>query len=228
MNERTHPARQNAPPQFVPSEHTQTGQTSNNGVSSLDHKLPPLPYELDALSPHLSKETLEFHYGKHHRAYVAKLNELQRGTDFEGLSLVEVVKRASGSIYDNAAQHWNHSFFWHCMQPAGGGQPKGSIGVEIDRKFGSYAGFKEEFTASAVGNFGSGWTWLVRKASGAVDIVNMGAAGTPLTTGDKPLLTIDVWEHAYYIDFRNERQKWVKTFLASLVNWEFAGVQYQE
>ena len=222
MNERSHPS------EFVPTVQLHPEQASTKGVSTLDHKLPPLPYELDALSPHLSKETLEFHYGKHHRAYVTKLNELQRGTEFEGLSLVEIVKRSSGPIYNNAAQDWNHSFFWQCMQPKGGGEPKGSIGVAIERKFGNYAAFKDAFTTSAVGNFGSGWTWLVRKANGAVDIVNMGAAGTPLTTGDKPLLTIDVWEHAYYIDYRNERQKWVKTFLTSLVNWEFVGAQYQE
>jgi len=192
----------------------------------VEHKLPPLPYALDALSPHLSKETLEFHYGKHHRAYVTKLNELIPGTEFETLSLVEIIKKSSGPIYNNAAQDWNHTFFWQCMRPEGGGEPKGALGKAIDKKFGNYAAFQEKFTTSAVGNFGSGWTWLVRKADGGVDIVNMGAAGTPLTTGDTPLLTIDVWEHAYYIDYRNERPRWAKTFLASLVNWEFAGEQY--
>lgn len=194
----------------------------------MDHKLPPLPYGLDALSPHVSRETLEFHHGKHHRAYVKKLNELQVGTEFEAMSLVDIVKRASGEIYNNAAQDWNHTFFWNCMQPDGGGKPGGALGVAIASAFGSYAGFKEAFTTKAVSNFGSGWTWLVRKKNGAVEIINMGAAGTPLTTPDTPLLTIDVWEHAYYIDYRNERPKWAKTFLASLVNWEFAEAQYQQ
>ena len=192
----------------------------------MEHKLPPLAYALDALAPHLSRETLEFHHGKHHRAYVEALNKLQRGTEFESLALEDIVKRASGPIYNNAAQHWNHSFFWQCMQPGGGGAPKGKLGAAIERKFGSVAGFKETFTHGAVENFGSGWTWLVRKADGGVDIVNMGAAGTPLTTGDTPLLAIDVWEHAYYIDHRNARPKWVEAYLSSLVNWEFAEAQH--
>jgi Fe-Mn family superoxide dismutase len=190
------------------------------------HTLPPLPYEQDALAPHLSKETFEYHYGKHHQAYVTNLNNLIPGTEFESLPLEEIIKKSSGGIYNNAAQIWNHTFFWSCMKPAGGGAPTGKLADAINAKFGSYDAFKEAFTKSAVGNFGSGWTFLVKKADGTVDIVNMGPAGTPLTTGDTPLLTIDVWEHAYYIDYRNARPKFVETFLNSLVNWEFAAKNF--
>ncbi|MEY4427454.1 MAG: hypothetical protein RLZZ182_143 [Pseudomonadota bacterium] len=186
------------------------------------HTLPPLPYASDALAPHLSKETFEYHYGKHHQAYVTNLNNLIPGTEFESLSLEDIVKKSSGGVYNNAAQIWNHTFFWSCMKPNGGGAPSGKLADAINAKFGSYDAFKEAFTKSAVGNFGSGWTFLVKKADGSVDIVNMGPAGTPLTTGDTALLTIDVWEHAYYIDYRNARPKFVETFLNSLVNWEFA------
>ena len=190
------------------------------------HTLPPLPYAQDALSPHLSKETFEYHYGKHHQAYVTNLNNLVPGTEFENLSLEDTVKKSSGGIYNNAAQIWNHTFFWNCMKPQGGGAPSGKLAAAIDAKFGSYDAFKEAFTKSAVGNFGSGWTWLVKKADGSVDIVNMGPAGTPLTTGDTALLTIDVWEHAYYIDYRNARPKFVEVFLNALVNWAFAEGNY--
>jgi len=186
------------------------------------HTLPPLPYAQDALAPHLSKETFEYHYGKHHQAYVTNLNNLIPGTEFEALSLEDIVKKSSGGIYNNAAQIWNHTFFWNCMKPQGGGAPKGKLADAINAKFGSYDAFKEAFTKSAVGNFGSGWTFLVKKADGSVDIVNMGPAGTPLTTGDTALLTVDVWEHAYYIDYRNARPKFVEVFLSSLVNWDFA------
>jgi Fe-Mn family superoxide dismutase len=190
------------------------------------HTLPTLPYAQDALAPHMSKETFEYHYGKHHQAYVTNLNNLIPGTEFEALSLEDIVKKSSGGIYNNAAQIWNHTFFWSCMKPAGGGEPTGALAAAINAKFGSYAAFKEAFTKSAVGNFGSGWTWLVKKADGSVDIVNTGAAGTPLTTGDTALLTIDVWEHAYYIDHRNARPKFVETFLTSLVNWDFAAKNF--
>lgn len=186
------------------------------------HTLPPLPYAQDALAPHLSKETFEYHYGKHHQAYVTNLNNLIPGTEFEALPLEDIVKKSSGGIYNNAAQIWNHTFFWNCMKPQGGGAPKGKLLEAINAKFGSYDAFKEAFTKSAVGNFGSGWTFLVKKADGSVDIVNMGPAGTPLTTGDTALLTVDVWEHAYYIDYRNARPKFVEVFLTSLVNWDFA------
>ncbi|WP_290693755.1 Fe-Mn family superoxide dismutase [Aquabacterium sp.] len=190
------------------------------------HTLPPLPYAQDALAPHLSKETFEYHYGKHHQAYVTNLNNLIPGTEFENLSLEDIVKKSSGGIYNNAAQIWNHTFFWSCMKPQGGGAPTGKLADAINAKFGSYDAFKEAFTKSAVGNFGSGWTFLVKKADGSVDIVNMGPAGTPLTTGDTALLTIDVWEHAYYIDYRNARPKFVETFLNSLVNWDFAAKNF--
>lgn len=192
----------------------------------MEHTLPALPYAKDALAPHLSEETLEFHYGKHHNAYVTNLNKLIVGTEFENAALEEIVKSASGGIYNNAAQIWNHTFFWSCMKPAGGGAPSGALADAINAKWGSYDDFKAAFQASAVGNFGSGWTWLVKKADGSVDIVNMGAAGTPLTTGDTPLLCIDVWEHAYYIDYRNARPKFVETFLSSLVNWDFASANF--
>ena len=192
----------------------------------MEHVLPALPYALDALAPHLSKETLEYHYGKHHQAYVTNLNNLQKGTEFASMTLEEIVKKASGGIYNNAAQIWNHTFFWSCMKPAGGGEPKGALAAAINAKWGSFAAFKETFAKSAAGNFGSGWTWLVKKADGSVDVVNTGAAGTPLTTADKALLTIDVWEHAYYIDYRNARPKFVETFLNSLANWDFAAENF--
>jgi Fe-Mn family superoxide dismutase len=184
--------------------------------------LPPLPYAPDALLPHISKETFEYHHGKHHQAYVTNLNNLVPGTEFADMSLEDIVRKASGGIFNNAAQVWNHTFFWNCMKPAGGGEPKGALASAIQAKWGSYAAFKEAFTKSAVGNFGSGWTWLVKKPDGTVDIVNTSNAATPLTSADKPLLTVDVWEHAYYIDFRNARPKFVETFLNSLANWEFA------
>ncbi len=190
------------------------------------HTLPPLPYAKNALAPHISEETFEYHYGKHHQAYVTNLNNLIPGTEFENASLEDIVKKSTGGIYNNAAQVWNHTFFWNCLTPNGGGAPGGALAAAINAKWGSFDAFKEAFSKSAVGNFGSGWTWLVKKADGSVDIVNMGPAGTPLTTGDKPLLTIDVWEHAYYIDYRNARPKFVETFLASLANWSFAEANF--
>jgi Fe-Mn family superoxide dismutase len=192
----------------------------------MEHTLPPLPYAKNALAPHISEETFEFHYGKHHQTYVTNLNNLIKGTEFENASLEEIIKKSSGGIYNNSAQVWNHTFFWNSMKPNGGGEPTGALAAAIDKKWGSFDEFKKAFQASAVGNFGSGWTWLVKKADGSVDIVNMGAAGTPLTTGDKALLTIDVWEHAYYIDYRNARPKFVEAFLTSLANWEFAGANF--
>ncbi|TXH67976.1 MAG: superoxide dismutase [Fe] [Thiothrix sp.] len=188
--------------------------------------LPALPYAQDALAPHISAETFEYHYGKHHAAYVTNLNNLIPNTEFADKSLEEIVKTSSGGIYNNSAQVWNHTFFWNCMKPNGGAAPTGELADAINKKWGSYEDFKKAFQASAVGNFGSGWTWLVKKADGSVDIVNMGAAGTPLTTGDKALLCIDVWEHAYYIDYRNARPKFVETFLNNLVNWDFAAANF--
>jgi superoxide dismutase, Fe-Mn family len=181
--------------------------------------LPDLPYAADALAPSMSKETFDFHYGKHHQAYVTNLNNLIKGTEFEGKKLEEIIKSSNGGIFNNAAQVWNHTFFWHSMKPQGGGEPEGKVADGIKAKWGSFAAFKEAFTKSAVGNFGSGWTWLVQKPDGTLDIVNTGNAATPLTTVDKPILTIDVWEHAYYIDHRNARPKFVETFLDKLVNW---------
>ena len=192
----------------------------------MEHTLPSLPYAIDALAPHISRETLEYHHGKHHNAYVVNLNTLQKGTEFETLSLEEIIKKSSGGVYNNSAQIWNHTFLWNCMKPQGGGEPSGPLAAAINAKFGSYAAFKEAFIKSAVGNFGSAWTWLVKKPDGTVDIVNTGAAGTPLTTADKSLLTIDIWEHAYYIDFRNARPKYAETFMTSLVNWDFAQANF--
>jgi Fe-Mn family superoxide dismutase len=192
----------------------------------MEHTLPALPYAKTALVPHISEETLEFHYGKHHQTYVTNLNNLIKGTEFENASLEDIIKKSSAGIYNNSAQIWNHTFFWSSMKPNGGGAPTGALADAINAKWGSFDDFKKAFQASAVGNFGSGWTWLVKKADGSVDIVNMGAAGTPLTTGDKALLTIDVWEHAYYIDYRNARAKFVEVFLTSLANWDFASANF--
>ncbi|WP_394756718.1 superoxide dismutase [Rhodoferax sp.] len=192
----------------------------------MEHTLPALPYAIDALAPAYSQETLEYHYGKHHNAYVVNLNNLQKGTEFESMTLEEIVRKASGGIYNNAAQVWNHTFFWNGMKPQGGGEPTGALAAAINAKWGGYAAFKDAFVKSAVGNFGSGWTWLVKKADGSVDIVNMGAAGTPLTSTDQALLAVDVWEHAYYIDYRNLRQKYVEVFFDKLVNWGFAQANF--
>jgi Fe-Mn family superoxide dismutase len=192
----------------------------------MEHQLPALPYAKDALAPHISAETMEFHYGKHHQTYVTNLNNLIKGTEFENAALEDIIKKSSGGVYNNSAQVWNHTFFWSSMKPNGGGSPNGALAAAIDAKWGSFDEFKKAFQASAVGNFGSGWTWLVKKADGSVDIVNMGAAGTPLTTGDKALLTIDVWEHAYYIDYRNLRAKFVENFLNNLANWDFAEANF--
>ena len=191
----------------------------------MEHRLKPLPYPIDALAPYCSQETMEYHHGKHVQAYVDKLNELQKGTEFESMTLEEIVKKASGPIYNNAAQIMNHEFVWPCMKANGGGEPTGALAEAINKKWGSYADFRAAFVKSAVANFGSGWTWLVKTPAGGVDIVNMGPAGNPITTENKALLGIDVWEHAYYIDYRNARQKYVETFLDKLVNWDFVAQQ---
>ncbi|ASP37391.1 superoxide dismutase [Fe] [Bacterioplanes sanyensis] len=185
-------------------------------------ELPALPYEKDALQPHISQETLEFHYGKHHNTYVQKLNGLIEGTEFADKSLEEIVKTSSGGVFNNAAQIWNHTFYWHSLSPNGGGEPTGAIADAINAAFGSFADFQAKFNDMAVNNFGSSWTWLVKKADGTLDIVNTSNAATPLTEeGLTPLLTVDLWEHAYYIDYRNVRPDYLKGFWA-LVNWEFA------
>lgn len=192
----------------------------------MEHTLPPLPYAKNALAPHISEETFDYHYSKHHQTYVTNLNNLIKGTEFENAALEDIIKKSSGGIYNNSAQVWNHTFFWNSLKPNGGGAPSGALADAISAKWGSLDAFKQAFQASAVGNFGSGWTWLVKKADGSVDIVNMGAAGTPLTTGDQALLCIDVWEHAYYIDYRNLRAKFVEAFLNNLANWDFAAANY--
>ncbi len=189
-------------------------------------ELPALPYAQDALEPHISKETLEFHYGKHHKTYVDKLNGLAEGTDLADKSLEAVVKSSEGGVFNNAAQIWNHTFYWNCLSPNGGGAASGPVAAAIDAAFGSFDKFQEEFTNSAIGNFGSGWTWLVKNTDGSVAIVNTSNAGTPLTDdGVTPLLTVDVWEHAYYIDYRNARPKYMDAFWA-LVNWEFVNANF--
>ena len=188
----------------------------------MQHQLPPLPYPMDALAPHISRETLEYHYSKHHATYVSNLNELIKGTEFEKLALEDIVKRASGGMFNNAAQAWNHTLYWDCLSPEGGGQPRGALSDSIRGKWGSFDGFKEAFSRCAVANFGSGWTWLVKKVDGSLDIVNTSNAQTPLTGADKPLLACDVWEHAYYIDYRNRRADYVAAFW-KLVNWDFVG-----
>ncbi len=193
----------------------------------MEHSLPPLPYAKDALVPHISAETIEFHYGKHHQAYATNLNNLIKGTEYENLDLEAIIRKApAGGVFNNAAQIWNHTFFWNSMKPHGGGEPGGALANAIKAKWGSFDEFKKVFTASATGNFGSGWTWLVKKADGSVDIVNTSGAGCPLTTSDTPLLTIDVWEHAYYIDYRNRRPDFIATFLGSLANWDFAAKNF--
>ena len=189
-------------------------------------ELPALPYAINALEPHISQETLEYHHGKHHNTYVVNLNNLVPGTEFEGKSLEEIIKTSTGGIFNNAAQIWNHTFYWHCLSPNGGGEPTGALADAITKAFGSFAEFKDAFTKSAIGNFGSSWTWLVKKADGSVDLVNTSNAATVLTTADKALLTIDVWEHAYYIDYRNARPKFVETFLSHLANWDFAAKNF--
>jgi superoxide dismutase, Fe-Mn family len=192
----------------------------------MEYKLPPLPYAMDALEPAMSKETLEYHYGKHHRAYVKELNNLIKGSEFENATLEQVIRDSSGPLFNNAAQTWNHTFFWNCMVPRGGGKPTGALAEAMSDKWGSYAQFKEAFSKSAISNFGSGWTWLVVRSDG-VDIVNTDDADNPMTQGDEPLLTLDVWEHAYYIDYRNERPKFVEAFFKNLVNWNFALRNYE-
>lgn len=188
-------------------------------------ELPPLPYQKNALAPHMSEETLEFHYGKHHQTYVTNLNNLVPGTEFEGLSLEDIIKKSSGGVFNNAAQIWNHSFFWNCLSPNGGDEPTGSLANAINRTFGSFDKFKEEFTKCAVTTFGSGWAWLVENKDGSLALVSTSNAGCPLTAGQTPLLTCDVWEHAYYIDYRNARPAFLEAFW-KLVNWDFAAQNF--
>lgn len=185
-------------------------------------KLPDLPYSKEALAPHISPETIEFHYGKHHQTYLDKLNASLPGSPYEKMTLEEIVKKSSGGVFNNAAQVWNHTFYWNSLSPKGGGTPKGSLATAINASFGSFAEFKEKFSAAAAGQFGSGWAWLVKDKSGKLSIVTTSNAETPLTNENlTALLTCDVWEHAYYIDYRNARPKYVDAFW-NIVNWDFA------
>src|SRR5450759_2216585 len=191
----------------------------------MEHKLPDLPFDKSALAPNISAETLEYHYGKHHKTYVDNLNKLIPGTEFEKLSLEDIIKKATGGIFNNAAQIWNHTFYWNSLSPNGGGEPTGALANAINATFGSFAKFKEEFTKCAVTTFGSGWAWLVKNADGSLALVSTSNADNPLTTGQIPLLTCDVWEHAYYIDYRNARPAYLEAFWA-LVNWDFAAANF--
>lgn len=184
-------------------------------------ELPALPFERNALEPHISEETLNYHYGKHHNTYVVKLSGLIEGSDLADKDLEYIVKNSEGGVFNNAAQIWNHSFYWNSLSPNGGGEPTGALLEAINQSFGSFADFQQQFTASAINNFGSGWTWLVQNLDGSLAIVNTSNAATPLTTDAKPLLTCDIWEHAYYVDYRNVRPDYIKAFW-SLVNWDFA------
>ena len=188
-------------------------------------ELPALPYDKNALEPHISAETLEYHYGKHHQTYVNKLNELTDGTAEADKSLEEIIQSSSGGLFNQAAQVWNHTFYWHCLSPNGGGEPTGALAEAINAKFGSFEKFKETFNAQAAGNFGSGWTWLIKTDDGGVDIVNTSNADTPIAHGQTPLLTIDVWEHAYYIDYRNARPKYLEN-VWSVLNWDFVAQNF--
>lgn len=191
----------------------------------MEHKLPKLPFSEDALEPVISKETIEYHYGKHHQTYVTNLNNLIVGTEFEDMDLEDIIKKSSGGIFNNAAQVYNHTFYWNCLSPAGGGKPTGKLAEAIDKTFGSFDEFKKLFSAKAIGTFGSGWAWLVKNQDGGLEIVSTGNAETPITKGQTPLLTCDVWEHAYYIDYRNARAKYVEKFW-NLVNWDFVAGNY--
>jgi len=183
-------------------------------------ELPALPYARDALAPHISAETIDFHYGKHHQAYVTNLNNLIKDSDYADLSLEEIIAKAQGGMFNNAAQIWNHSFYWNCLSPTGGGEPSGKLAEAINKAFGSFEQFKEQFTQTALTTFGSGWAWLVQRADGNLALVSTSNASTPLTGPDHALLTCDVWEHAYYIDYRNARPKYVEAFW-NLINWDF-------
>ena len=191
----------------------------------MHHELPPLPYATNALEPHISRETLEFHYGKHHQTYVTKLNDLIKGTEFEDKPLEDIVRRSQGGIFNNAAQTWNHTFFWHSMSPHGGGKPSAKLLGSIESAFGSLEDFREKFSSAAVAVFGSGWAWLVKHPDGSLGIETTANAHTPLASDNRPLMTCDVWEHAYYIDYRNKRPDFLAAFW-NVVNWEFAERNY--
>ena len=188
-------------------------------------ELPALPYAKNALAPTISEETIDYHYGKHHQTYVTNLNNLVPGTEFENASLEDIVMKSSAGIFNNAAQVWNHTFYWNCLSPNGGGEPSGALADAINKAFGSFADFKQKFSTSAATNFGSGWTWLVKNQDGSVEIMNTSNAGTPMTSGKQALLTVDVWEHAYYVDYRNARPKYLES-IWNIINWDFAARNY--
>jgi superoxide dismutase, Fe-Mn family len=192
----------------------------------MPHTLPPLPYELDALVPHISKETLEYHYGKHHNAYVTNLNKLVENTPFADMTIDDLITKTTGPMFNNAAQAWNHTFYWQCLSPEGGGTPAGKLATAINDTFGSFDEFKEQFTKTAATTFGSGWAWLVQDSGGQLKITSTSNAGTPMTDGDVALLTCDVWEHAYYIDYRNVRPDYISAFW-NLINWEFVSLNFK-
>jgi len=191
----------------------------------MEHKLPELPWSNDALAPHISAETIEYHYGKHHNAYVTKLNDGIKGTEFAEMTLEDIIMKSSGGLFNNAAQVWNHTFYWNCLAPNAGGTPTGAIADAINTKWGSFDKFKTEFSAAAAGNFGSGWTWLVKDGSGKLDILNTDDADTAMKHGKTALMTIDVWEHAYYVDYRNARPSYIEAFW-KLVNWDFVNKNF--
>ena len=190
-------------------------------------ELPKLPYAMNALEPHFSSETLEFHYGKHHAAYVTNLNKLVAGTEFAEIKLEDIIRRSSGPIFNNAAQIWNHTFYWNCMTPKSNGKPSGKLAEAIDKAFGSFDEFKKKFSQTAITTFGSGWGWLVKNEKGDVELMSTSNADLPMKHGKKALLTCDVWEHAYYIDYRNLRPSYVEKFW-DLVNWEFVEKNFAE
>lgn len=187
----------------------------------MEHTLPKLPYDKSALEPRISSETIDYHYGKHHQTYVTNLNKLIIGTEFEQMTLEQIINSSAGGLFNNAAQIWNHTFYWRCLSPDGGGSPSGDLADAINVAFGSYEKFKETFSTTAVTTFGSGWAWLVKTADGSLEIKSMSNAGNPMTEGLIPIITCDVWEHAYYIDYRNARPKYVEAFF-EMVNWDFA------
>jgi len=191
----------------------------------MEHKLPELPYAMDALAPTISKETLEYHYGKHHQTYVTNLNNLIKGSEFEEMSLEDIIMKSSGGLFNNAAQIWNHTFYWNCLSPNGGGEPTGELAAAINASFGSFASFKEEFSKTSITTFGSGWGWLVKNSDGSIALASTSNAGTPMTEGQTALLTCDVWEHAYYIDYRNARPNYLEAFW-KLVNWDFVAANF--
>lgn len=199
--------------------------------ATMTFTLPPLPFDKTALEPHISAQTFDFHHGKHHNAYVTKLNELIAGTAFEKSTLEEIILAsakddAKKPLFNNAAQHWNHSFFWECLKPNGGGKPTGDLAKAIDRDLGGYEKFAADFKAAAIAQFGSGWAWLAADKDGKLEILKTANAELPLTQGKRALLTVDVWEHAYYLDYQNRRPDFVQTFLDKMLNWDFANANY--